>query len=107
VEGDVEGLVEVLVLLEVVPVEEPGNEDQVAGRRDRQELGQPLDDAEGERLPVGELARLFADSEQREHEGDGEQPERCSVDDCTAPHRREGTGKPDCFRQVSIGPARG
>ena len=57
----------------------------MAGRGDRQELREPLNGAEGERLPVGELARLFADSEQREHEGDYEQPERCYVDDCTAP----------------------
>ena len=53
-ERDVEGLVELVVRLEVGPVGEPGNEDQVAGGGDRQKLGCPLDDAECECLPIGE-----------------------------------------------------
>ena len=56
VEGDVEGLVELVVLLEAGPVGQPGHEDQVSGRRDRQELGRPLHQAEDERLPVRERA---------------------------------------------------
>jgi hypothetical protein len=35
VQRDVEGLVELVVLLQVAPVAEPGDEDQVARRRDR------------------------------------------------------------------------
>ena len=40
----------------------------MARRGDRQELGQALDDPEGEGLPVRELARLLADAECGEHE---------------------------------------
>ncbi len=45
VEGDVERLLDAVVV-EVVPAEQPGHEQQVAARRDRQELGQSLDEAE-------------------------------------------------------------
>ena len=65
VEADVERRVEGVVLLQVRPVEEPGHEDQVAGRGDRQELGQALNDPEHERLPAGQLPWLLADSERR------------------------------------------
>ena len=54
VERDVEGLVEGVVLLEVRPVPEPRHEDQVARRRDGQQLGEPLHDPEHQRLPLGE-----------------------------------------------------
>jgi hypothetical protein len=46
VEGDVEGLVELLVFEQEGVVLQPGDDDQVAGGGDRQELGQPLDDPE-------------------------------------------------------------
>ena len=52
VQRDVEGLVEVRVLLEVVEVQHPWHEDQVPGRGDREELGQPLHDAEQQRLEL-------------------------------------------------------
>ena len=55
VEGDVEGLVELVVLLEVVQSASQGTR-IVSGRRDRQELGRPLHQAEDERLPVRERA---------------------------------------------------
>ena len=61
VERDVERLVERVVLLEVVPLEEPRDEDQVPRRRDRQQLGGPLDEPEDERLPVRELRRIVPD----------------------------------------------
>ena len=67
-EGDVEGLVEVGVRLQVVPVRDPWDEDQVARGGDRQQLGQALRRAEGESLPVAEPPRSLADvhrSEQR------------------------------------------
>jgi hypothetical protein len=50
VKRDVEGLVERLVVLQEAVVLEPRNSDQVTGGRDRQELGQPLDHPEQERL---------------------------------------------------------
>ncbi len=52
-ERHVEGPVEVLVVLEEVVVLKPGNEDQVAGGGDRQELGEPLDDPEQKGLELG------------------------------------------------------
>jgi hypothetical protein len=91
VEGDVEGLVEVLVLLEVVPVEEPRHENQVAGRGDREQLGEALHDAEDERLPVREFPGLFTHSGERQDEGESEQRGRHSVDENAASHRRDGT----------------
>ena len=53
-ERDVERLVELLVLLQVRPVAGPRDEDQVPRRRDRQQLGEPLHEAEDQRLPVRE-----------------------------------------------------
>ena len=52
VQRDVEGLVELGVLLEIVEVEHPGHQDQVPGRGNRQELGQPLHDAQQQRLEL-------------------------------------------------------
>ena len=69
---DVEGLVELLVGLEVLPLEEPRNEDQVAGRGDGKELGRSLDDAEDERLPVRQRARAVTDSGDGQADGDGQ-----------------------------------
>src|SRR5947199_182988 len=46
VQGHVEGLVEVLEVVELVPVEQPGHEDEVAARRDGEELAEPLGDPE-------------------------------------------------------------
>ena len=62
VERDVEGLVEAVVLLEVRPLGAPGNEDEVARGRDRQELGEPLHDAEDERLAVRQRVRIVRDA---------------------------------------------
>jgi hypothetical protein len=53
VQGDIEGLVELLVVLQERVVLKPGNEDQVPGRRDRQELGEALDDPKEEGLEFG------------------------------------------------------
>jgi hypothetical protein len=50
VEGDVEGLVEGLVVLEEGVVLKPGNEDQVSRGGDRQELGEALDDPQEQGL---------------------------------------------------------
>ena len=74
VERDVERLVELLVGLEVLPLEEPRNEDQVARRGDGQELCGALHDAEHERLPVGERSRFLADAGDGQEGGDGESP---------------------------------
>ncbi len=68
----VERLVEVGVLLEIGPVAEPRDENQMARGRDRQELGEPLHDSEGERLPVGEDALDLADPQDSEHGGGDE-----------------------------------
>jgi hypothetical protein len=46
VKGDVEGLVERIVLLQEGVVLKPGDEDQVPRGGDRQELGEALDDPE-------------------------------------------------------------
>jgi hypothetical protein len=56
-ERDVEGFVEVWVILEVAPSRRPRYEDEVAGRGDRQELGRSLHHPEHEGLPIGELSR--------------------------------------------------
>ena len=68
VEGDVERLVERVVLLEEVPVREPRHEDEVARGGDRQELGETLRDAEGQRLPVGERTRRVAHAEHSQND---------------------------------------
>ena len=70
VQRDVECLVEGVVLLQVRPVEEPRDEDQVARRRDREQLRRPLHEAEHERLPVRELRRIVPHSGCGEHEGE-------------------------------------
>ena len=63
VQRDVERLVEAVVLLQVRPVGAPRNEDEVPRRRDREELGQPLHDAENERLAVRQRVRVVPHSE--------------------------------------------
>ena len=68
VERDVEGLVEAVVLLEVGPVRRPRDEDQMAGRRDRKQLGQPLDDPEHECLGIRQRGRVLPHPEQREND---------------------------------------
>jgi hypothetical protein len=50
VERYVEGLVELGMLLEEGVILKPRDEDQVSGGGDRQELRQPLDDPEQQRL---------------------------------------------------------
>ena len=50
VQRHVEGLVEVRVVQQVVPVEEPRDDDQMGRAGDRQELGQSLREAENEGL---------------------------------------------------------
>ena len=55
-ECDVERLVELLVVLKEVIVLQPGDQDQVTGGGDRQELGQPLDDPEHQCLELGHAA---------------------------------------------------
>ena len=76
-EGDVVGLVEAVVFLQERPVGAPGHEDEVCRGGDREELGQPLDDTEHERLAVGERIWIVADAEEREHD---RKPERCPCD---------------------------
>ena len=66
VERDVERLVELVVRPPGSPVEEPGDEDQVARRGDREELGQALDDPEDERLPVRQRGRVVPHAGERE-----------------------------------------
>ena len=115
VERDVERLVEVLVRLEVVPVPDPGDEDQVARRGDRQQLGRALDDPERERLPVGELARLLAHAEGSEDDRDGQERGSGAIDESAPPHRSQRTGQAgengtenrSCDRLVKIQPPRG
>jgi hypothetical protein len=72
VQADVEGLVELVVFLQVRPVAEPRDEDQVARRRDREQLGRALDEPQPERLPVGERTRLLAPPHGREQHGEHE-----------------------------------
>ena len=69
VQRDVERLVEGVVLLEVVPVREPGDEDEMAGGGDGQQLGEPLGDSERQSLPVGKRSRHFADTGRGEQHG--------------------------------------
>ena len=53
VQSHVERLVEVGVVEQEVPVEQPGHKDQMAGARDGQELGETLDDAQDDGLQYG------------------------------------------------------
>ena len=71
-EGHVECLIELVVLLEEPPFGEPRDEDQVPRRGNRQELGEPLHRTERERLPPRESAGHLADPERREQEGNDE-----------------------------------
>ena len=87
VQRDVERLVEVRVRLEIRPVEEPRDEDQVPGRRDGQELREALDGAEHERLPVRERAGTLADAEDAEEDGYA-QSDAGRDDDADALHAR-------------------
>jgi len=80
VKGDVEGLVEALVRFQVVPVPDPRHEDQVTGRRDRQELRQALCYSERERLPVGKAPSLLPDARHGEDDRDGKEDGGQSVD---------------------------
>ena len=84
VERDVERLVEPVVLLEVRPVSEPGHEDEVSGRGDRQELRKPLDDAEDERLAVRDGIGILTHTHEREDEGKPERRRRGAIDDRAA-----------------------
>ena len=86
VQRDVEGLVEAVVLLQIRPVGGPGNEDQVPGGRDRQELGEPLDEAEHERLGIRERGRIVPHAGEREHERETERRPRDAVHERAA-HR--------------------
>ena len=70
VQRDVERLVEGVVLLEEAPVREPGNEDEMAGRRDGQQFGEPLGDSERQSLPVGKRSRHLADTGRGEQHGE-------------------------------------
>ena len=88
VERDVEGLVELVVLLKDLPVGKPRHEDQVTGRADREQLGRALDDAEHERLPVRECAFLLADAEDREQNRERERRAGSDVDGRSSAHRR-------------------
>ena len=87
VERDVERLVELLVRLQVRPVEEPGDEDQVARRRDREELCQALDDPQDERLPVEQGGGVVPDAGEREDDREG-QRHRGGDEDAGTTHRR-------------------
>ena len=77
---DVERLVEGVVCLEVRPVEEPRDEDQVTGGRDRQQLRRPLDDAENERLPVAEATGYLTEADRGENDRDRQGHGRHDVD---------------------------
>ena len=81
---DVERLVEAVVLLEVRPLGRPRNEDEVSRGGDRQELGEPLHDAEDERLPVRERRRVVPHSEEREDDGETERGSRDAEHDGAA-----------------------
>ena len=54
VQRDVERLVQRVVRRELGPTEELGDEDQVAARRDREELGKALNDAEDDGVEDGQ-----------------------------------------------------
>src|SRR6266545_2235169 len=68
---DVEGLVEVRMLLEIGPAGKPRDENKVTGRGDRKELGRALHDSEDECLPTRELAVRLPHAESSEHDGKG------------------------------------
>ena len=53
--------------------------DQVPGGRDRQELGEPLDEAEHERLGIRERGRIVTACGEREHERETERRPRDAV----------------------------
>ena len=84
VQRDVERLVEAVVLLEVCPLGRPRNEDEVPRGGDRQELGEPLHDAEDERLPIRERRRVVPHSEEREDDGETERSSRDAEHDGAA-----------------------
>ena len=87
VQCHVERLVEGLVLPQVCPVADPRDENQMSRRGDRQQLGEPLNEAQDERLPVGQLRRVICPADQRQDER-GREERRCgSVDEGSA-HRR-------------------
>ncbi len=88
---DIERLVEVGILLEVRPFEQPGHENEVPGRRDGQQLREALDGAQDERLPVGERAGSVADAENAEQDGHA-QGDAGPDDDADALHARESYG---------------
>jgi hypothetical protein len=92
VERDVERLVEALVRLEVVPVEQPRDEDEVARGRDRQQLGQALDEAEDERLPVREAPGPLPHAGGGQSDGDEQERRRGRIDEAggEAPLARHG-----------------
>jgi hypothetical protein len=90
-QGHVERLVELGIQLEVRPVEEPGHEDQVARRRDGQELREALNGAEDERLPVRQRAGRLAGTEDAEQDGHAES-NAGRDDDADALHARESYG---------------
>ena len=86
VERHIERLVEVGMRLEIGPVEQPGDQDQVAGGRDRKQLGEALDGAEDEGLPVGEGGGRVADAEDAEQQGDRERDAGRHDDPDALPH---------------------
>ena len=61
-------LLKVRIVLEVVPARRPRDEDQVPRRRDGQQLGRALGDAEDEGLPVGELSRGLPYAQRCQHD---------------------------------------
>ena len=98
---DVERLVEGVVLLQVLPVPQPGHEDQVARRGDRQQFRRTLDEAEHERLPVRQRPGLIPHSEERQHDREGETGARGDPEGPAA-HRRRPYGPsraPDAANQ--------
>ena len=86
-ERDVEGLVELVVLLEVAPVEEPRHEDQVSRGGDGKELGCALHEPEPERLPVGQRSLYLADTEDGQQQRDGDRRAGRRKDADPAAHR--------------------
>ncbi len=75
-QSDVERLVEAVVRLQVRPLGRPGHEDEVTRRRDRQELGQPLNEPEDEGLAVRYRVGVVPHSDEREDEGEAERDAR-------------------------------
>ena len=59
VQGDVERLLDRRVV-EVVPVEQPRHEQEMTARRDRQELGEPLHEAEDDGMEDGHGALFYS-----------------------------------------------